>query len=434
MHNAGESFEPQQLSPNTTTGDVFELRDPFAEVRLARLDYGANPFTFTGPFAPSTSPFNLNITNPYGPRFNNQYQDQSDQFDQSEQSEDDDGIDFSDGPVGPDASDRPQYERPEDQRRPIVTVRQGESIQRAIDKAPENAIIKVEAGVYKEAIKFNRDNITLRGEKGAIMDFSGVDASGGAIKIENRQNITIAGFEIKNIQGKNTPTAIQIEGTSKNIRILDNNIHQVENNSNAHAIAVYGRKSTPIQNIEIAGNKIHDLRLGSSEAVVINGNVDKFQITDNQIYNSNNIAIDIIGGERVSSGNDRARNGLIARNDISNISSKSNPAYRGNRSAAGIYVDGGTDIEIVNNRVQNSDYGIEIASERKGMNAERIKVRNNELTSNFLAGISLGGGSSSNGGITDSIIENNRLSRNTRAIWRQNNISAVQIRDNIESS
>jgi parallel beta-helix repeat protein len=423
LQNAHESFESQQLALNSTnsTSDF----DPFQDIRLARADYASNPFTFTSPFK-ANSPFNLNITNPYGPQYENQYRQQLET-----QDNDLDPSQRFDERVD-ERFDDTQAPELTDKSKPIVTVRQGESIQRAIERAPEGAIINVEAGVYNEKIRFNRDNITLRGEKGAIMDFQGVDASGGAIRIENRKNITISGFEIKNITGKDTPTAIAIDGISNNIRILNNDIHHVDNSSNAHAISVYGRKSTPIQNIEIRGNKVHDLKLGSSEAIVINGNVDGFQITDNQVYNSNNIGIDVIGGERVGQGNDRARNGLIARNNVYNISSADNPKYR-SASAAGIYVDGGINIKIENNRVQNSDYGIEIASERKGMNAERITVRNNDLARNRLAGISLGGGNSSNGGITDSIIENNRLSGNKRGIWRQSNVGQVEIKDNLES-
>lgn len=478
LHSANESFESHQLAsnnpsdlPDNTGTDDF---DPFASVRMARLDVSTanlspNPSPVFNPFAysplKSAPQFGLE-TNHYGSRFDNQYfqfqqfqahftpqfqfqfqyrqdsqtgyrppfvPDYRPQFapSQYEPQYEDDGIDFTESPLPPEG---PQIvDRPEDRNRPIITVRQGESIQRALDRAPEGAIVKVEAGVYKERLKINRDNITLQGEKGAVMDFAGVDTSFGAIKIENRQNITISGFEIKNIQGKSTPSAIQIEGNSNNIRILNNDIHHVENNSNAHAIAVYGRNSKPIQNIEIAGNSVHDLKLGKSEAVVINGNVENFKITDNRIYNSNNIGIDVIGGERVSSGNDRARKGLIARNEVYNISSATNPGYNYKRAAAGIYVDGGMEITIENNRVQNSDYGIEIASERKGLNAERITVRNNDLIRNHLAGISIGGGDSSNGGITNSIIENNRLTGNTRAIWRQQNVGLVKILNNSEA-
>ncbi|MCW5822630.1 MAG: right-handed parallel beta-helix repeat-containing protein [Cyanobacteria bacterium TGS_CYA1] len=328
-------------------------------------------------------------------------------------------------------SDRDQYTRREsDQGKTVIQVRPGESIQSALDKAPPGAIVRVMAGTYKERIRISRDNITLQGEQGAILDYGSSSISGAAIQISDRQNVKIEGFEIRNIRGSNTPTAIRIDGASKNISIINNDIHHVENNSNAHAIGVFGNKSSAIQNVVIAGNRVHDLKLGQSEAVVLNGNVDGFKILQNKIYNSDNIAIDIIGGEGVGrAGIDRARNGLIAGNEITNVDSRRNPTYR-SACAAGIYVDGGSDVVIEDNIVKNANYGIELASERRGWKTERIQVRRNRLESNNLAGISLGGGSNSNGGVHEVTIENNDFSSNARAIWKQSNVGRVDIRNN----
>jgi len=328
-------------------------------------------------------------------------------------------------------SDRDQYTRREsDQGKTVIQVRPGESIQSALDKAPPGAIVRVMAGTYKERIKISRDNITLQAEQGAILDYGSTSISGAAIQISDRQNVKIEGFEIRNIRGSNTPTAIRVDGASKNISIINNDIHHVENNSNAHAIGVFGTKSSAIQNIVIAGNRVHDLKLGQSEAVVLNGNVDGFKILNNKIYNSDNIAIDIIGGEGVGrAGIDKARNGLIAGNEITNIDSRRNPTYK-SACAAGIYVDGGSDVVIEDNIVKNANYGIELASERRGWKTERIQVRRNRLESNNLAGISLGGGSNSNGGVHEVTIENNHFSSNARPIWKQSNVGRVDTRNN----
>lgn len=317
-----------------------------------------------------------------------------------------------------------------DQGKTVIQVRQGESIQAALDKAPPGAIVRVMAGTYREKIRIARDNITLQGENGAILDYGGTNVSGGAIQISDRQNVRIEGFEIRNIRGGSTPTAIRVDGASRNIFIVNNDIHHVESSSNAHAIGVFGTKSTAIQNVVIAGNKVHDLKLGQSEAVVLNGNVDGFKILKNKIYNSDNIAIDIIGGEGVGrAGIDKARNGLIAGNEISNVDSRRNPTYR-SACAAGIYVDGGSDVVIEDNVVKNANYGIELASERRGWKTERIQVRRNRLESNNLAGISLGGGSTSNGGVHEVTIENNDFANNARAIWKQSNVGRVNILNN----
>ena len=314
---------------------------------------------------------------------------------------------------------------------PTLEVKPGESIQRAIDRAPDGSIVHVQPGVYNERLRINRDNITLRGDGKAIIDLSSRSTSEGAIQISDRKNVTIDGFEIRNVRGGDTPTGIRIDGASKNIAIRNNNIHHVESDTNAHGIGVFGTKATPMSDIRIEGNRIHHLRLGQSESLVVNGNVDGFRIVGNRVHDNDNIGIDIIGGEGISRGGiDRARRGLIADNQVYNIDSSSNPTYKA-RSAAGIYVDGGSDIEIRDNDIFNSNYGIELASERRGWNTERIKVHGNRISGSHLAGITLGGGEARNGGVNATSVEKNDLRGNAKPIWRQNNVSDdVIIRNN----
>ncbi|HEY9785750.1 MAG TPA: right-handed parallel beta-helix repeat-containing protein [Candidatus Obscuribacterales bacterium] len=311
-----------------------------------------------------------------------------------------------------------------------VYVRAGESIQRAIDGAPEGATIFVGEGIYKERLNISRDNITLKANGRAVFDMSGRFVSGPVIDIQNRKNITIDGFEIRNVRGGPDPMAIRVNGASSSIKIINNDIHHVESKSNAFGIGVFGTHRTPLTNIVIANNKIHDLKLGQSESLVINGNVDGFKIVGNAIHDNDNIGIDIIGGEGIGrAGIDQARNGVITRNHIANIDSGKNPAYR-ERCAAGIYLDGARDVLVQDNVVINSNYGIELASERRGWHTEGITVKHNRLERNHLAGISLGGGTPDNGGVKDSLIEDNQLIGNSRAVWQQDHVSGVLIRSN----
>lgn len=314
--------------------------------------------------------------------------------------------------------------------RPQVQVRAGESIQRAIDNAPAGAVINVERGVYREKLDIKKDGITLKGDGKAVLDMGDRPLNGAAINISGRKNITIDGFEIKNVNGGQTPTGIRVDGASSNIKIINNDIHHIKSNKNAHGIGVFGDSAQPIRDVLIKDNRVHDLKLGQSEAVVINGNVEGFKIIGNTIRDNDNIGIDIIGGEGVGKkGIDRARKGLIAGNVVANIDTRNNPTYR-SMSAAGIYVDGGSDITIRDNVVKNSNYGIELASERRGWNTTNIHVHGNRIEGSHLAGISLGGGSASNGGVTDSRIENNTLIGNKRAIWKQHSVKNVHIGDN----
>ncbi|MHA4874945.1 hypothetical protein, partial [Enterococcus faecium] len=86
-----------------------------------------------------------------------------------------------------------------------IQVRPGESIQRAIDKAPDGAVINVVDGVYREKINITRDNITLKAQGHAVLDMGGRSVDGGVINISNRSNVTVDGFEIRNVNGGDTP-------------------------------------------------------------------------------------------------------------------------------------------------------------------------------------------------------------------------------------
>lgn len=163
---------------------------------------------------------------------------------------------------------------------------------------------------------------------------------------------------------------VQVTGHDSNIQLLNNHITHVATwvnsaDGNAHGIGVYGNEVTPIDHLVIIGNTIDHLRLGSSETIALNGNVTHFVISRNVIHDCNNIGIDVIGfeGTAPTAQLDRARDGLISLNTVYNISAYGNPAYGKQYAADGIYVDGGTNVHILSNRVFQDDYGIELASE-----------------------------------------------------------------------
>ncbi|WP_455931567.1 right-handed parallel beta-helix repeat-containing protein, partial [Priestia aryabhattai] len=79
---------------------------------------------------------------------------------------------------------------------------------------------------------------------------------------------------------------------------------------------------------------------------------------------------------------DQAREGVISENSIYNVSSYSNPAYRHEYSAGGIYVDGGKEVVIEHNISSHNDLGIEIASEHHGKQTTNIQVVRNMIYEN----------------------------------------------------
>jgi hypothetical protein len=132
-----------------------------------------------------------------------------------------------------------------------------------------------------------------------------------------------------------------------------------------------------VTNVIVDGNEIRNCLLGSSESLVLNGNVTNFTVSHNTIHDNDNIGIDFIGFEGYGPpGADQARNGTCVDNVVYNITSANNRAYGGDRAADGIYVDGGQSIVIERNKVDSCDIGIEVGAEHSGRTTSNIGVRN----------------------------------------------------------
>lgn len=225
-----------------------------------------------------------------------------------------------------------------------------------------------------------------------------------------------------------TPRGYSIEGVANNITVEGGFVSDVATShpdGNAHAIAVYGEESTPVGQITIENVTMSEFTLGTSETLVFNGNVVDFKAIGNTIFNSNNIGIDVIGFEGVGpEGADQARNGVISGNTVYGVSTLSNPAYE-SYSAAGIYVDGGSDVLIERNRVYQCDIGIELASENPDGFTRDIIVRDNLVWRNSIGGILLGGYDRRRGATEGCSIVNNTFFENDT---RQFQIGEVNLR------
>ena len=175
---------------------------------------------------------------------------------------------------------------------------------------------------------------------------------------------------------------------------------------------MYGTDAkTPITDLIIDGNEVHHLKTGSSESLVVNGNVTNFRITHNVVHDNNNIGIDVIGFERTAPDPavDQARDGVVSNNLVYNITSRGNPAYRNEENSDGIYVDGGTRILIEQNVMHDVDFGIELASEHKDRATSYVIARNNLIYHSHTAGVSLGGYAPERGHTDHCTVVNNTL-------------------------
>ncbi len=334
------------------------------------------------------------------------------------------------------------------------------TIQKAANTVQAGDSVFIRAGIYEERIAISVSGSETGGwivfsnyeNESAVLDgssFSVPASDNGLILIDGQHHLIIHGLELRNYRTSvryRTPSGIFITGTSHHIRLLNNHVHHIETNytgvngGDAHGIAVYGRSaSAPIYDLLIEGNRLNDLKLGSSEALALNGNVEQFRVAANVIHDCNNIAYVFIGYEETCPDPDldRARNGMVCDNTAYNISSYGNPAYGNEYAAGGIYVDGGRDIIIERNVVYQADIGIEIASEHTGRMTSAITVRNNVLHHNNVAGIAMGGYDVGRGGTEDCVVVHNTLFENdVQQTWSgevmlQNNIQNTIIKNNI---
>jgi len=311
-------------------------------------------------------------------------------------------------------------------------------IQYAVDRVGPGSTINVMTGVYKEKVTFHNSGsagggyITLRKAAGnkPVIDGAGLPISGetGLIVIENKAYIKVIGFEIRNLKAGGAPAAlpagIWIKGRGAFIEIRNNAVHDIANSCydcRAHGIAVYGRDpNASIHDILIDGNKVYNCKLGWRESMSLNGNVEKFTVSNNIVHDNDNIGIDFIGfeGENPNPAVDRARNGRVFGNLVYNIDTYGNPAYGTDRSAGGIYVDGGTNIVIERNVIHHANLGIELGSEWAGKSTSYITVRNNFIYNNTQIGIAFGGYSKWRGRAENCVIVNNTLYKNfTEGDW-----------------
>ena len=309
------------------------------------------------------------------------------------------------------------------------------TVQHAADAARAGSTVNVRGGVYEELVRINFSGnasdgfITLRSYPGetAILDathFTPADRQ-GIVTIHNQSYVRIDGFEIRNFrtaEHRLAPLGIDISGAGSHIELLKNNVHHIEqtfpgrdapgSGGNGFGIAVYGTDATaPITDLIIDGNEVHHLKTGSSESLVVNGNVTNFRITHNVVHDNNNIGIDVIGFERTAHDPavDQARDGVVSGNLVYNITSRGNPAYGNDENSDGIYVDGGTRILIEQNVMHDVDFGIELASEHKDRATSYITARNNLIYHCHTAGVSIGGYAPERGHTEHSTVVGNTL-------------------------
>ncbi len=264
-------------------------------------------------------------------------------------------------------------------------------------------VIQVAQSPSDLPLLITRSKTKLQGVPGIVLQSSG---NGAFIQIgDGIHQIMIDGLELHGHQATELSGVLVDSQNSFDIAILNNKIHNFDGLNDAHGIAAYGRglaNSSGIQHLIIEGNEVYAMRTGSSESIVVNGNVRNWEIKGNYVHDINNIAVDAIGGEgtappQVIDGKifpgeyDAARYGFIENNLIENMSTLSNPAYDSKRSwAAGIYVDGAHHVRIANNLVTNAPWAYEIGAENC-ITSAHVLLENNTALNSYFGDLVIGG-------------------------------------------
>jgi hypothetical protein len=305
------------------------------------------------------------------------------------------------------------------------------TLQHAADEATAGSTVYARGGVYAQRMAVIASGapgrpIVFRNEPGEhpILDGSSLEVGQEffpMISIDGGRYVEIRGFEIRglhtDLSGHN-PVGILVTGASDHVWIVGNVLHdmgttfQGRTGGDAHGIAVYGNLADhPIDDVVIKDNQLSDLALGSSEALVVNGNVTHFLIQGNLVHDTNNIGIVAIGyeGTAPDPSVDSARDGVIRGNTVYNIDSYGNPAYGTDRSADGIYIDGGRDVLVEGNVVHDVNIGMEFASEHHQRSTSFITARNNLVYDATTIGIAIGGYDRRRGFTEGAVIVNNTV-------------------------
>jgi len=278
-------------------------------------------------------------------------------------------------------------------------------------------------------------------------DPMGLGDASGLLEIVDRSYVRVQDIEIRNYQttsqnyflfGVLVMKTHLNETPMSHVELANLKVHDIEytganNNGAAQGLAAYGgRTNVAMADLLIQGCEVYDCRLGQSESMTVNGNVDGFVVEDCFVHNNDNIGIVCIGWEGTAGSgthpNDRARNGMI-RNCLVHTCSTEKPikntTYPNNDwSAGGIYIDGGRDIVIERNEVYHCDVGIEIASEHDGLaddgeqrGTRGIIARDNLIYYCGQYGIGIGGYDENRGYAWDCEVLNNTIYKCSSLSW-----------------
>lgn len=303
------------------------------------------------------------------------------------------------------------------------------TIQKACNSATPGSTVYIKSGSYYENIVVNVSGtagspIYFRNFENDAVIIDGTNTSGTALlSITDKSHLVFRNLQFRNLV-KNNAVGIFIEcsedGTVTSLHFKNLVVHDIKwvNNTstipgdddNAQPFIAYGRGTTSaraITDIVVDSCEFYNNITGYSESVSLDGNIDGFSLTNNQVHDNTNIGLYAGGnyGECSVATLDHARNGIIEKNTCyHNVSDYA--------TSGGIYADGAWNVTIQKNICYGNGYGIEVGCEENGT-TDSIIVINNLIYNNQDAGIAVGGWTTSTTGqVLNCTFRNNTLYQN----------------------
>jgi parallel beta-helix repeat protein len=142
------------------------------------------------------------------------------------------------------------------------------TIQAAVDAANPGDTVRVPPGIYRENVLVTKNNITIKGQSGAILDGAGLPGSSGITVRSSSPSTRISGFRL---------TGLQIQNYSRNGVILirvDN--YQIEDgkyiNNEEYGIFPIRSSHGLIRSNQVSGSNDTGIYIGQSQDAVIKNN------------------------------------------------------------------------------------------------------------------------------------------------------------------
>jgi cytochrome c peroxidase len=266
-----------------------------------------------------------------------------------------------------------------------ITVKAGESIQAAVDRARPGDVIEVMPGVYKEEVKVDLDNITIRGVTSEIpsADNSGIlrrPVFDGENKLSDGVLATGSNFVIENVDLRDyTANGVVAQHarnvTFRNLKIEHTGLYGV------YPVSCTGVK---IENCVATGIADAALYVGQSRDIVVRDSEAHDNVTGIEIENSvnaiveNNYVHDNTGGILVFilpnnpskvGRNCIVRNNRVINNNHANFANP-NSIVANVPPGTGVMVMAADNTEVTGNEIRNNDcygvavFGLEVAFEK----------------------------------------------------------------------